>query len=204
MRKETKSNDKKSFEKNSKFNDRNSGKRKNGKRNFKGDDKDRKSDRDSDMNYKDWKSNPIEWYNRYPQLLEAAGRIPFPYRPGMLVNLGTIGARTASPTQVNTHIPGACVLNYVPTVGQSSGSISPISQVAREIYGKVRAAFSSELAVGPADFVMYLMALDSIFSNIGFLKRIYRIVNTYSPDNYAMPDLLLRSMGFSTTQIQRN
>lgn len=171
----------------------------NNRRNFGSKNKNKSRTRDNGRNdrglpstYMD-KSNPIEWYNKYPNLLESAGRVAFPYRPGMSLELAQ---------GFTTQIPGVMVLEYAPTVGYSNNVNSPISQVAKEFYGRVRASFSSELAVDPPDFVMYLMALDSIFSNIAFLKRVYRIVNTYSPDNYVLPDLLLRSMGFTVSQIQ--
>jgi hypothetical protein len=44
------------------------------------------------------------------------------------------------------------------------------------------------------------MALDSIFSYIGYWKRIYRILNAYSPSNYQTPDSILAVMGLEEEQ----
>lgn len=147
----------------------------------------------------EFKSNPIEWYNKYPHLLESVGRIPFPYRPGIPL---PIGYNNTNSKVYKMQIPSVMKITYAPTIGKSNDNQSPISQVAKELYGRVRAAFSSELVVDAPDLVMYLLALDSIFSNIAFLKRVYRIVNSYTPENYDIPDMLLSACGFTTAQIK--
>lgn len=151
---------------------------------------------DVNTDTKDYKSNPIQWYDRYRDVLEASARIPFPYKPGMTLNLG-------SPNTVNYYktIPGVMTIKYVPSVGYSVSNTSPISQAAKELYARVRASFSSNLQADAPDFIIYLMALDSIYSNIALMKRVYRTVNAYTPDNYAMPEAILLSMGITSAEI---
>lgn len=141
-------------------------------------------------------SNPVEWYTKYRDIAEAAARIPFPYRPGMTLDLNS-----KNTVNYKVTIPGVFSIYYTPTVGYSESNTSPISQAAKELYARVRAAFSSRLLADAPDFIIYICALDAIFSNIALMKRVYRIVNSYSPDNYALPEALLLSMGFTKSEI---
>lgn len=146
-------------------------------------------------------ANDISWYSRYPNLLVAAGSIPYPYRPGMSVPLGTRTINNVTAKQT-TAIPGLLQINWAPTLGASTNQTSPASIVGKEIYNKVRAAFSGGITADAPDFIVYLGALDSIFSYIAWLKRTYRIVSAWSPENYYMPDGVLKTIGFTDASIQ--
>lgn len=148
--------------------------------------------------------NDISWYSRFPNLLLAAGSFPYPYRPGMVMNLGSATDGAATPTAVprNVVIPGVMALDWAPSVGVSNQATDPASVACKEIYAKVRDAYSGSLDADAPDFMMYLMSLDSIFSYIAWLKRIYRVMNTWTPDNYVVPDVLLSAMGLGNTTVQ--
>lgn len=143
--------------------------------------------------------NDMSWYSHYPELLEATARVPFPNRPGMEVPLGkvnlTIG--NVSNPSVSYQVPGVASMFWVPAFAKSEKATDPMSIAAREIYSKVRSKFSSSLDADAPDFIMYLGALDSIFAYIGALKRIYRVLDVYTPNNYILPDGLLQGMNFS-------
>lgn len=100
------------------------------------------------------------------------------------------------------YIPGIMAINWIPTIGNSKTVTDPASIVAKEIYARVRSKFSGSLEADPPDFVMYIMALDSIYSYIAYLKRIYRILNAYSANNHYLPDGLLTAMGMSESFIE--
>lgn len=141
-------------------------------------------------------ANDISWYTRYPDLLQAAAQFPYPYRPGMDLPLSK---------EINGYptfrIPGVMSILWAPSVGLSLTNQDPASVVGKQIYSQVRKVYSGALEADAPDFVIYLMALDSIFSYLGWLKRVYRCITAYSPNNYALPDTLLHAMGFSDTQI---
>lgn len=139
--------------------------------------------------------NDFKWYNANPMLTEAAARVAFPYRPGMYLNLNdqSNGTRLG-----RLPIPGVFAMNWVPTIGYSNSATDPASIAAKEIFAKVRESFSGSIDADPPDFVIYFMALDSVFSYIGMLKRVYRILNTYTPENYLIPDLLLNALSVPT------
>lgn len=93
------------------------------------------------------------------------------------------------------------VLDWVPSVGFAGTANDPINISAKEIYAKVRKAYSSSLDADGPDMIIYMLALDSVFTYIAALKRIYRLLNAYRPDNYDMPDALLISMGLTKNEI---
>lgn len=143
--------------------------------------------------------NDFAWYNKNPDLSVSAGSIPFPYRPGNRVNAlmsYTFGAGTTSIRKSN--IPGICTFNWIPSLGYSVDPNSPISIAARQIYAKVRSVFSGSIDADAPDFVIYLGALDSIFSYIGALKRIYRLINSYSPNNHFIPEGVMVALGIDS------
>ena len=142
--------------------------------------------------------NDLSWYSKNPTLLMAAGSFPYPYRPGMRV---TLDRNSVDKKSDQYTIPGIAVLSWIPTVGYSEVATDPINIAAREIYAKVRSAYSGSLEVDAPDFLIYMMALDSVYSYIGALKRIYRTLNTYSPDNYTLPDDMLVAMGIKEDDI---
>lgn len=142
--------------------------------------------------------NDISWYSRNPNLLLAAGSFPYPYRPGMSIPLGSItyptGKLGTQPLQET--IPGVLVMNWIPSFGNSKHSTDPASVAGKEIYGRVRAAYSGPLDADAPDYIIYIGALDSIFAYLGWLKRLYRTISSYTPENFMFPDGLLRAMGF--------
>lgn len=140
--------------------------------------------------------NDISWYIRYPDLAQAAGQFPYPYRPGM-----TLPATTDASTLPGTPIPGVFAINWMPSFGFSTSPTDPASVAAKEIYARVRSVYSGSLDADAPDYIMYLGALDSIFSYIGHLKRVYRLLTAYSPNNRVIPETVLISLGFTSAQI---
>lgn len=145
--------------------------------------------------------NDISWYSRNPNLLAAAASFPYPYRPGMMLR-PSMDFQDVNPAyNANVRIPGVMALEWMPSVGYATENIDPISVCAKEFYAKVRSAFSGSLDADPPDFIMYLMALDSIYTYIAWLKRLYRVLTAWDPQNFNMPDALLQAMGISAAEV---
>lgn len=160
----------------------------------------RRYPRDKDkFESKDSARNDISWYSRNPNLLVAAGSFPYPYRPGMTLDLGTTIGPAGS--KFTFTVPGCMTLHWLPSVGLSETATDPASVLGKEMYARVRQVYSGSLDVDAPDFVMYVMALDSAFAYIAWLKRVFRVINAWSPENYFIPDGLLVGMGFSKSEI---
>lgn len=148
--------------------------------------------------------NDISWYTRYPNLTAAAGSFPFPNRPGMVLDLGTCDVSASGGTityKTGSMIPGVMALEWAPSIGLSQYPTDPASILGKEIYSRVRKAYSGTLRADAPDYVVYLLALDSLFSYIAWLKRLYRTLNVWSPNNYVVPDGLLHAMGLCDPDI---
>lgn len=129
--------------------------------------------------------NDLSWYSRNPNLLAAAGSFPYPYRPGMTLPL-------SSPTgkEVLPKVASVMSISWIPSFGNSSLPTDPASIAAQEMYTKVRSVYIGSLDADAPDFMVYIGALDSVFTYIGWLKRLYRAISTYSPENMALPKVI--------------
>lgn len=139
--------------------------------------------------------NDISWYTTYPELTLAAGSIPYTLKPGMSFNPVRSGIYSVP-------IPGVLALNWCPSIGYSSSATDPASVVARSLYSKIREKYSGSLSIDAPDLAIHLVCLDSIYSYIAWLKRLYRIITAYTPNNLSMPDALLSALGFSEAVVQ--
>lgn len=144
--------------------------------------------------------NDMSWYSRYPNLLAATARIPFPYRPGMQLPM-YVSENPSGTVSKSKPIPGIMALDWAPAPGLTSVSTDPAAVAAKEIYARVRQVYSGSIDADAPDFIVYLMSLDSVFSYIGALKRIYRLLNAYTPENYILPDRVLVALGLNTASI---
>lgn len=144
--------------------------------------------------------NDITWYSRNPELLAAAARIPFPYKPGMSINLG-IQDVESNKIPILYDVPGVCALNFVYSIGQSTDISSPACIASREMYGRIRANYSGSLEADAPDIFMYAMALDQIHAYIAFMKRVYKTINLYSPYNRNYPETIMRALGFEPDHV---
>lgn len=174
-----------------------------------------KDDRGANRNSRAYGGNDISWYSRNPNLLAAAASIPYPYRAGMdipIISDGTgsisawyVGGSTSAASSqhfelsgMSYRVPGVCRISWIPALGRTATSTDPVNIVARELYSTIRSKYSGSLEVDPPDLMMYLGALDSIFAYIAALKRLYRVLSVWTPDNYYLPDGLMRVLGGST------
>lgn len=147
--------------------------------------------------------NDPSWYTQNPGLTLASASIPFPYRPGMELPVwrGDDASSVIHHVANQPKVPGIAVLHWAPAIGRALTVTDPINVAAKELFSQVRATFSGSIEADAPDFIIYLMALDSIYAYIGGLKRIYTIISQYSPNNYLVPEGLLRALGFTDLQI---
>lgn len=150
--------------------------------------------------------NPQEWYNRYPELADVAGRSSFTLYPGQISGnkLYDTSKLVEQPSVVHYNyiaLPGVCAIHFLPSIGGSDSSQDPASLVARELYTKVRKEFSNDLSVDAPDLAIQIIALSNVYAYIATLKRVYRAISVYNPVNRSLPEGLLYAMGFTMDQV---
>lgn len=145
------------------------------------------------------KPNDPRWYAQNEQLLRDSASFPYSWPLGNQLNLG------AKAPEVNKgSIPGIMALYTSGTFGWADNPNAPVNVAARNIYSYVRHANSGHANYDAPDLMLYLCAMDSIYSYLSYLKRIYGVVSTYSYVNRYYPKAAVQAMGVDFDNIQAN
>lgn len=138
--------------------------------------------------------NDPSWYNASNQLVIDACSIGFATPLG--VPLEAHGK--------SFNVPGIMRLDFVPSIGLSQDNTSPVNMSAQAIYSYVNYANSRNTSYDRTDMMLFLLAMDSAYSYLSFLKRIYGIARLYSATNRYLPTALLSSMNVEADSILYN
>lgn len=153
--------------------------------------------------------NDFSWYNTLPELTSAAAQFPFSRPLGTPITHHDNGAYGEwmqywkEGKTLNT-VPGFMSIEWFPTIGKADDVNSPINVVAREIYSFVRHANSGSANYDAPDLMMYLMAMDTIYSLYTDAVRAYGLANLYTSQNRYMPKYLLKAIGWDHSSIIGN
>lgn len=141
------------------------------------------------------KANDPAWYAQNPQLLADYASFPFG---------APIGTSIVPPLPLNQFqsVPGLCVLYTLPSIGAATGETSPVNIAMRNIYSYVRHANSGHSNYDAPDLMLYLLAMDSVYSYHSFLKRLLGLINVYTPLNRYYPSDLIQAMGVDPEDIR--
>lgn len=145
------------------------------------------------------KPNDWRWYAQNEQLLKDSASFPYSWPLGNRLNLGEY-----APEVNKGSLPGVMAIYTSPTFGWSDNANSPINVAARNIYSYVRHANSGHANYDAPDLMLYLCAMDSMYSYLAYLKRIYGVMSTYSYTNRYYPKAVIRAMGVDFDDIQAN
>lgn len=100
---------------------------------------------------------------------------------------------------------GIFTLNWSPAFGESnSDPNSAINIAARLFYSWVRHANSGHANYESPDLMMYIMAMDSVYSFHASLVRCYGLLSTYSYANRYIPKSLIMALGFDFDDMLSN
>lgn len=149
--------------------------------------------------------NDASWYMRYPELANDASKIPFTTPLGKYPLIGS-NAEDSSVKFSDTafSVPGVLSVDWMPTIGQSDKQNSPINIVSREVYSFIRHANSGHSNYDAPDMMMYILAMDSLYSFYASMVRVYGIMMLYSGMNRYMPRTLVESLGYDFDDISKN
>lgn len=145
------------------------------------------------------KDNDPSWYALNPQLLKDAASFPYAWPLGNKLNVGRFGSFINKGS-----LPGILVMNWVPTVGYSSDGTSPVNVASINTYTKVRHDNSGHANYDHADYMMYLLAMDSIYAYHSWMRRVYGCMLTYSNTNRYYPRAIVEAMGVDFDSLQGN
>nr|DAG68955.1 MAG TPA: capsid [Picobirnaviridae sp.] len=162
--------------------------------------KSRKSELDDQINERYSKDNDWRWYAQNEQLLKDTASFSYNYPLGSLVQRTATGKEPVD----TTAIPGIMAVHVSPAFGGSDSRTSPINVAMRNIYSFVRHANSGHTNYDAPDLAIYLMAMDSCYSFLSYLRRIYGVAMTFSYTNRYYPTAIVNAMDVNFEDIHRN
>lgn len=134
------------------------------------------------------RTNDPKWYAANPQLMTAAGSYSFS---------NVLGTKLP----ITQHsFPGIMTMSWIPTLGTDD----PAVIATRNVYSFVRHANSGSANYDAPDLMMYILAVDSAFSYIANLIRLYGVMRLFDQRNKYMPRAIVRSMGINYDSILEN
>lgn len=181
-------------------------KKRRGRPRGKSDDSERKSDRferedrvDRECNFYKSKPNDWRWYAQNEQMLKDTASFPYTWPLGHQLNLGP-----NAPAVNAGSIPGIMTIDISPSFGWADNENAPINIAARNIYSYVRHANSGHTNYDSPDLMLYLMAMDSAYSFLAWMKRVYGVAMTYSYTNRYYARAMIKAMGVDYEDLVAN
>lgn len=136
-------------------------------------------------------TNDPQWYFKDAQILKDVASFSFNSPLGSRLPVGSVWAGSASLTnQVSVgtvSVPGLMAITMSPTIGVSTDAQSPANLAATNVYAYIRYKNSGATNYDSPDLMLYLIAMDSIYSCWNWMKRIYGMASTYSQLNKYEP-----------------
>lgn len=135
--------------------------------------------------------NSIEWYTPVggKACVEDAGSLSF-NRP-LGGSFEVYGSKLT--------VPGIVRIDYLPSYGLANNAVAPMNLAATNIYQFVRHMNSGHANYESVDLMMYLMAMDSIYTGISAVQRVIGLCAYYQTLNRYVPAKLIAALGFADT-----
>lgn len=141
--------------------------------------------------------NDYTWYVANDQIAKDVGSFAYGYPVGSRLDFGPYG------DEFNKNsVPGVACIYTGPSVGWTTDKNSPINVAAKNIYSFVRHANSGHTNYDSPDLMLYLLAMDSVYSYISFLRRVYGVLNLYNRVDRYYPDTVLRAMRINAEDLR--
>lgn len=145
--------------------------------------------------------NDVSWYAKNDNMLRDSASFSYNNPLGNTIPWAQITGTAYSGLD---SVPGLMSLVYVPGIGFSSNSASPANLAAQNIYTYVRYMNSGAKNYDQADLMLYLLALDSIYTMWNWAKRVYGYARTYSTKNNYLPTAFAAADGVNLDSIVGN
>lgn len=144
--------------------------------------------------------NDWRWYAQNEQLVRDYASYPFGTplgNPKQFGASGNYGLNYGS-------YPGVMAIDFYPAIGYADNENSPINVAMRRVYSYVRHANSGASNYDAPDLMLYLICVDSAIMFHSWIKRLYGVMQDYTPWNRYYPKYLVQMMGFDFDDIEAN
>lgn len=131
-------------------------------------------------------SNDPQWYYKQEQILNDVASFSFSHPLGARIDLSEMYPSNPQ-SQFATSIPGVWACDIALAPGISVDAQSPLNLGAQNVYTFVRKSNSGAINYNAPDLMLYLIAMDSLYSAWNWMKRIYGEASVYSQVNKYKP-----------------
>lgn len=138
--------------------------------------------------------NDVNWYVPNDQILNDSASFAFSNALGAKVGVGGSIAGTRNYNELT--LPGICRIQYVPTYGLSTSRNSALMTAARNIYSFVRHANSGHSNYDAPDLMMYICAIDNLYTLYWECVRAYGAMRYFRQKNLYLAKPLVQALGF--------
>lgn len=142
--------------------------------------------------------NDASWYGD-STIIRNAANIPFANANGFPLNLKGSNSKV-----VTAYTPGICTLRMAPTVGYSLGNTSPINIASRNLYSYIIKGKSGAAPFDHSDMMMYLLAMDSIYSAYAWAARTYGLIRFFNQQDRYFPKAIVDATRFNYEDFLQN
>lgn len=152
-------------------------------------------------------ANDPKWYLKNGVLPKGVANFSFDQPTGDKIVLAPYGFNNSSgadDTAGTFHMPGIGAIYTVPCCGRAMDETDPVNVAALDIYSWVRHANSGHANYDPADLMIYLLAMDSIYTYWSWMTRLYGVCKTYSQTNRYVGDALVKACGGDPADIRKH
>lgn len=138
--------------------------------------------------------NDWSWYASTPQLVKDYASLPFGSAVGLKI-----------PNSYYTGIvPGVMMFGFYPTIGVANKETDPVNVAMRKLYSFVRYANSGAKNYDAPDMMMYIIACDSAYMYLEWMKRIYGSMFSYTAFNRYYPRGVIKAMWADFDDLEAN
>lgn len=156
------------------------------------------------------KKNDADWYIISDQIAKDAANLNFLVAVGDPVVQNATYPVKVKPTgivsdnAIVTRTPGIMTLRFTPTLGITNTASDPLNTAANAMYNFTLHANSGRTNYAATDFMVYLMAMDSIFMLYEWAGRVYGVLNNFDVFDRYQPYALAKAMGVSWDAMRRD
>lgn len=153
--------------------------------------------RNNDADVRTGGCNDWRWYAASPEMVKAYASFPF----GQAVGLPLTGL---ADSLAENALPGIMRLGFIPTIGGAQDESAPANVAMRKIYSDVRHKNSGRTNYDAPDMMFYLLAMDSVYMYIMWLRRLYGIMLNYTVFNRYYPEGLAEAMNIDFNDLKQH
>lgn len=158
------------------------------------------------------RNNDVSWYeSKFPQFAKDAANLSFAQILGSNIELmdpakynPSTGGWTVQEGREDFVLPGLMSLPFYMVPGVSSDFTSPINRSSIKYWTYLR---SIQKASGPydhQDVTMMIWAISSCIAFHSLMRRVYGVINNFTPVNNYYPQAIVAASGFDWTDIRTN